>query len=351
MEVSPGKTSPRAEGYRQPAEWTPHRACWVAFPSDPELWPTLAEVQSSFVAMCRAIALPHAARGGERLEILVRDEAARAQAQTLLAGLDAGFHSAAFGDIWMRDIAPVFLTDARGEVASVRFVFNGWGGKYVYPGDEQIGARVQALRSLPSFGSELVCEGGALEVDGAGVCLTTREVALNPNRNPGRSEREVERALIDALGVERVIWVDRGLLNDHTDGHIDNTARFIAQGRVLCMRASDAGDPNAGVLAEIERALQATGLEVETITSPGLVTGRDGRPLPASYLNFYIANASVVVPTFGSRHDETALARYEQLFPGRAVRGVPAKVLLEEGGTVHCITQQEPLGTLNAGLP
>ncbi|MDB4977643.1 MAG: Agmatine deiminase [Myxococcaceae bacterium] len=336
--------SPRAAGYRQPAEWAPHQACWVAFPSDPELWPSLSEVQGSFIAMCRAIAAPHGERPGERLEILVRDEAARAQLSGALAGVDAGFHVASFGDIWMRDIAPVFLTGPLGEVASVRFVFNGWGGKYVYPGDDGIGAGVQALVGKPAFASALVCEGGALEVDGTGLCMTTREVALNANRNPGLSEPEVERALMDALGVERVLWVDRGLLNDHTDGHIDNTARFIGEGRVLCMHASDAEDPNAGVLKEIESTLRASKLDVVTITSPGLVTGRDGRPLPASYLNFYIANASVVVPTFGSRHDEAALRTYETLFPGRAIRGVPAKVLLEEGGTVHCITQQQPTG-------
>lgn len=345
METSPRPISARAAAYRQPAEWTPHRACWVAFPSDRELWPTLLEVQSSFAAMCRAIGSGHAGERGERLEVLVRDEHARATAESLLEGLDVRFHRASFGDIWMRDIAPVFLTNASGDVASVRFVFNGWGGKYVYAGDDAIGLTVQELSGLPRFASDLVCEGGALEVDGAGVCMTTRDVALNPNRNPGLSELEVERALIESLGVERVVWVDRGLLNDHTDGHIDNTARFVAPGRVLCMHASDATDPNAEVLAEIEQSLSTTGLEVLTITSPGLVTGRDGRPLPASYLNFYIANASVVVPTFGSRHDDTALAAFERLFPGRAVRGVPAKVLLEEGGTVHCITQQEPLGS------
>jgi len=332
----------RAAGFRQPAEWTEHAACWVAWPSDAELWPALASVQSSFATMCRAIGSATNGRSGERLEVLVRDDAARATAEQALAGLDARFHVAAFGDIWMRDIAPVFLTNAKGELASVRFVFNGWGGKYVYPGDELIGERVQTLLGLPSFATDLVCEGGALECDGAGLCMTTREVALNPNRNPGRSELEVERALLEALGADRVVWVDRGLLNDHTDGHIDNTARFVGAGRVLCMTPADASDPNAAALREIERTLNAARLDVTTITSPGLVLGRDGKPLPASYLNFYIANASVVVPTFGSPHDDTALASLQALFPARTVRGVPAKVLLEEGGTVHCITQQQP---------
>jgi agmatine deiminase len=314
----------------------------VAWPSDAELWPTLDSVQRSFAAMCRAIGSAANGKSGERLEVLVRDAAARTSAERALAGLDARFHSAAFGDIWMRDIAPVFLTNAKGELASVRFVFNGWGGKYVYPGDELIGERVQELLGLPSFATDLVCEGGALECDGAGLCMTTREVALNPNRNPGRTELEVERVLLEALGAERVVWVDRGLLNDHTDGHIDNTARFIGTGRVLCMKPADASDPNAAALREIERTLSAAQLEVTTITSPGLVLGREGKPLPASYLNFYIANASVVVPTFDSPHDDTALAALQALFPGREVLGVPAKVLLEEGGTVHCITQQQP---------
>jgi agmatine deiminase len=337
-------TSPRAAGLRQPAEWAPHHACWVAWPSDPELWPELLAVQSSFAQMCRGIALPERQRTGERLEVLVRDGRALAEAEAALQGLKARFHVQSFGDIWMRDIAPVFVSDGHGNVGSVRFRFNGWGAKYTYPGDDTLAERVQNLLTLPAFASDLVCEGGALESDGHGLCMTTREVALNDNRNPGRSQREVEGTLIEALGVERVIWLERGLANDHTDGHIDNIARFIGKGRALVMRPVESDDPNREVLEEIERAVESAGLEVATLPSPGLVVGRDGRALPASYLNFYIANASVVVPTFGSRQDDAALAALEPLFPGRSIRGVPAKVLLEEGGTVHCITQQQPTG-------
>jgi agmatine deiminase len=299
------------------------------------------EVQASFVAMCRGIAYSAGNTRGERLEVLVRDPEARGQAEYALAGLDVRFHEIVFGDIWMRDIAPVFLTDRRGELASVRFKFNGWGGKYSYEGDDRVAVQVQDALALSRFASSLVCEGGAVECDGEGLLLTTRDVVLNPNRNPGLSEAEVTRALEDAFGATRVVYVDNGLLNDHTDGHIDNTARFIGPNRVLCMRPQD-DDPNREVLGKIERDLHAAGFDVVTIGSPGLVTGRDGRPLPASYLNFYIANASVVVPVFGSRHDDVALDAIQKLFPGRAVFGVPAKVLVEEGGTVHCITQQEP---------
>lgn len=333
---------PSGQGFRQPGEWTPHVACWLAFPSDPALWPDLAASQASFARLCHAIAAPAAGVTGERLEILVRDEAAERVARELLGACAARFHRFQFGDIWMRDIAPVFLKHADGRVGSVRFRFNGWGEKYCYPGDERVAEHVQGLRAQPAFRSALTMEGGGVECDGAGLCLTTREVALNPNRNPGLSEADVERALRTALGAERVVWLNRGLANDHTDGHIDNIARCIAPGRVVCMRSADADDPNRGVLAEIASELSGQGLAVEQIPSPGLVRGREGQPLPASYLNFYIANHSVAVPTFESRYDDSALRAMEALFPGRTVLGVPSKVWLEEGGTVHCISQQEP---------
>lgn len=335
---------PRDAGFRQPAEWAPHLACWVAWPSDPALWPQLSEVQTSFTNMCRAIACPARQTPGERLEVLVQNPAALSAAEGALSGLRARFHEVPFGDIWMRDTAPVFLEDDHGNVSSVRFRFNGWGGKYVYPGDDKTAARVQALSGLGSYASELVIEGGGVESDGAGVCMTTRDVALNPNRNPELSARDVEAELARTLGADRVVWLSGGLLNDHTDGHIDNIARFIAKGRVLCMRAETSDDPNREVLAAIQRELEAEDLEVVTIPSPGLVTGRDGRPLPASYCNFYIANQSVVVPMFGTRYDEAALLALESLFVGRHVIGVAAKVLLEEGGTIHCVTQQQPAG-------
>lgn len=335
---------PRDAGFRQPAEWAPHLSCWVAWPSDPDLWPELSAVQTSFAHMCRGIARPARQTPGERLEVLVKDAGALQEAQGALSGLRARFHIVSFGDIWMRDIAPVFLEDGKGEVGSVRFPFNGWGQKYEYPGDELVAARVQELSATQAFESKLICEGGGVESDGAGLCMTTRAVVLNPNRNPGLSQGDAEHMLKQALGAERVIWLDAGLLNDHTDGHIDNIARFIGPGRVACMRAVDADDPNTQVLADIEASLRAQGLEVDTLPSPGLVTGRDGRALPASYMNFYIANHSVVMPIFGSRHDDEALKAIEALFPGRAVIGVQAKVFLEEGGTLHCITQQQPAG-------
>jgi len=335
--------TPNEAGFRQPGEWTPHRACWLAFPSDPELWPTLDEAQASFVTMCRAIAEPGRELPAEKLQVLVSDAAAETSARHLLGELPARFHQIAFGDIWMRDIAPVFLKRGDGKVGSVRFRFNGWGGKYSYPGDSEVAEQVQTLMPLERFASPLCLEGGAVESDGKGLCLTTRDVALNQNRNAGLTQGDVEKLLRDALGAERTIWLTRGLLNDHTDGHIDNIARFIGENCVVCARPSGSDDPNAEVLGEIERELRAAGLTVETIPSPGVVLGRDGAPLPASYLNFYIANGALVVPVFGTEHDDAGLKALEGLFSDRPARPVPAKVFLQEGGTVHCISQQEPL--------
>jgi len=336
--------TPHSAGFFQPGEWAPHRAVWLAFPSSEELWPELAAAQSSFAAMARGMARPGPSLPGEVLEVLVADAAAEARARELLAGLPLRLHRIPFGDIWMRDIAPVFLVDGADQVASVRFRFNGWGGKYAYGGDTEVAERVQRALTLPAFASALVLEGGGIESDGKGLCLTTRDVALNPNRNPGLSQAEAEDALRDALGCTRVVWVERGLLNDHTDGHIDNIARVIGENRVLCMRPSGSDDPNREVLGEIEAGLRAAGLTVDTLPSPGCVLGRDGQPLPASYLNFYIANNAVVVPIFGSAFDDAALAQLGALLPGRAIVGVPAKVFVQEGGTIHCISQQEPLG-------
>ncbi len=337
-------SQPRTAGFRQPAEWAPHLSCWVAWPSDLTLWPELSAAQAAFTAMCRAIATPAQQTPGEQLDVIVQDAPALTEAQAALTGLRARFHIMPFGDIWMRDTAPVFLESVSGAVASVRFRFNGWGEKYLYPGDDTLAERVQSLDAQRAFVSSLVCEGGAVESDGEGLCMTTREVVLNPNRNPGLSQADAEAQLQAALGAERIIWLNAGLINDHTDGHIDNIARFVAPSRVLCMRAEAPDDPNCQVLAEIEATLVGEGLEVVTLPSPGLVTARDGRALPASYLNFYIANHSVVVPIFGSAYDEEALRVIGTLFPGRAVIGVNARVFVEEGGTLHCITQQQPAG-------
>lgn len=344
--------TPREAGFHQPAEWETHEAVWLAWPSHAELWQdALPEAQSEFVALCRAIAdvdpTTHLPRG-ERLEILVRTEVDRERASAALAGLGARFHEQAYGDIWLRDTMPIFLHGKRGELGSTRFVFNGWGGKYHLPGDSDLSERAQALTPGLHFAMPFICEGGALEVDGQGMVLTTKQCLLNANRNREMGEHAVERAIADAIGATKIVWIERGLLNDHTDGHIDTLARFVAPGVVVCMAPYGYDDPNAEVLDEISRRLASVvdahgrALRIVKIPSPGRVVDEEGEIMPASYVNFYIANTTVIVPTYGSQWDERAVSALAPLFPTRKVIGSPAKTILQGGGAFHCITQQQP---------
>jgi agmatine deiminase len=302
-------------------------------------------VQEAFTALCRAIG------EGERLEVLAPDAERLDEARAALAGLPARFHTIPFGDIWLRDTAPVFLARGR-SVRPARFRFNGWGGKYALPHDDRVAERIAAALAVEPFGYPFVLEGGSVETDGQGSCLTTRQCLLNPNRNPGMTERELEEALADSLGATKVLWLGDGLLNDHTDGHVDTIARFVAPGRIVCMEARGAGDPNTEVLEEIAHDLAAMTdaagrrIEVVRVPSPGLVEDEEGEPMPASYVNFYIAKKTVIVPQYGVPMDDAAVEEIAALFPGRRTVGVAARDLLSGGGAFHCITQQQPEGDL-----
>ncbi len=341
-----------ATHFFQPAEWQPHRACWLAFPSHPDLWGALLpQVRAEFAGLCRAIANPDPETGncrGESLKILVLDAAGEAEARALLGDLQPQFYRVPFGDIWLRDTAPISLINGRGDRQVLCLPFNGWGKKYNLPEDVELSRRLAAFMGLPYRTLPLILEGGALEVDGEGTCLTTQQCVLNPNRNPSITASEAEAHLKAALGVEKVLWIESGLMNDHTDGHIDTLVRFVAPATVVCMVPWSREDPNYEILHAIYQQLQhlsdarGRSLTVVPIPSPGLVTSVAGEILPASYVNFYIANTSVVVPTYGSEADAKAVATIAKLFSTRNTIGLPARTILEGGGAFHCITQQEP---------
>jgi agmatine deiminase len=324
-----------------PAEWAPHRAIWVGFPSHPELWEDdLAPAQAEVAALVRALAGP----GGERVRLLTDGEAAAKAARTLLDGV-AGveFLPGHFGDIWLRDTGPIFVGPA-----AAAFRFNGWGGKYVLPGDDSVAEQLAAVAATPLERYDFVLEGGAIDHDGEGTVLTTRECLLNPNRNRAWTQAVAEAALRAALGARKVIWLERGLLNDHTDGHVDNLARFVAPGVVAIPLAVGADDPHAaiydaaaGALAGVTDAAGRT-LKVVRIPSPGRVIGQDGLAAPASHMNFIIANRAVIAPTYNDRAAAFAMEALKTLFPDRAVIGLPSRALLTGGGSFHCISQQEP---------
>jgi len=320
---------------RQPAEWAPHAACWTAWPSHPELWEDDLEPARAEVA-----ALIRAVTAGERVELLVADAAAEASARAALATVDIGYHRAPFGDIWLRDTGPLFMTSPAGPAAAA-FRFNGWGGKYVLDGDAAVAGYVATAAGVGLARHDWVLEGGAIDVDGTGLCVTTEACLLNPNRNPGMDRAEVESHLRRDLGIDRVLWLGDGLANDHTDGHVDNLARFVAPGVIAIPAAAGPNDPNRDVFDDAaERALDF-GLEVRRIPSPGLVEV-DGAVVPASFMNFYIANHAVIVPVYGTPHDAAGVAAIGDLFPQRIAVAARANHLLTGGGSFHCITQQQP---------
>jgi agmatine deiminase len=328
-----------------PAEWAPQKAIWTAWPADPEQWNgDLAGPRRDIAGLVRALA------GANRVKLLVASVEAEASARAALGGV-AEIVPARYGDIWLRDTGPIFARDEDGAVA-LRFKTNGWGGKYDLPDDHSVGDDIARLAGAPTRKFDFVLEGGAIDQDGEGTILATRQTLLNPNRN-GWTEAQAEDALREAFGARKIVWLDRGLLNDHTDGHIDCLARFVAPGRVVCQVPSGDDDPNAEVLDEIARMLAAaTGaagrkLDVIRIPSPGCVIADDGEIAPASHANFVIANGVVAVPTYGTPSAGAAVEALQSMFPTRKVVGLPSRALLGSGdaggGSFHCITREEPL--------
>ncbi|WP_114228934.1 MULTISPECIES: agmatine deiminase family protein [Sphingomonas] len=317
-------------------EWAPHAAMWIGFPSDPELWlDDLTPAQAEVAALAKAL---HADGRGEEIKLVTANEVAAKAARKLAPFATVLVEP--FGDIWLRDTGPIVLGGGGTPKQAQGFRFNGWGGKYDLPGDESIGQRLAQREQLPYRRADWVLEGGAIEFDGSGTALTTEQCLLNPNRNPSLDRAGIEERLQGDLGLERVVWLGEGLANDHTDGHIDNLARFVAPGRVA-IPAATADDPNKAVYVDAARRLAAAGLDVVSVPSPGRVE-RDGEIVPASYMNFLIGNAAVVVPLYGAENDAAAVHAIEALFPGRTVVGLRADHILTGGGSFHCISQQLP---------
>lgn len=317
-----------------PAEWAPHKAVWIGFPSHPELWEDdLDPARVEVTAFARAV---HSGGRGERVILVAADDEA-GRAAKRMAGELASVVVEPFGDIWLRDTGPIVLSDGTAR----DFAFNGWGGKYDLPGDDDIGARLAARRHIAAERRDWILEGGAIDGDGTGLVVTTEQCLLNPNRNPSLSRGEIERRLRDDLGFSQVLWLGEGLAHDHTDGHVDNLARFVAPG-VLAIPEPAENDPNWLVYSHAATAASAVeGLKVVRLPSPGRML-RDEEIVPASYMNFYIGNAAVVVPLYGAPNDAAAVAAVQALFPDRAAVGLRADAILTGGGSFHCISQQVP---------
>ena len=316
-------------------EWAPHEALWIGFPSDRSLWADdLAPAQQEVVEFARAI---HADGKGEAVWLVAADEAAAKRARQLAPFARVILEP--FGDVWLRDTGAIVTGSGKGRRAQ-GFGFNGWGGKYDLDGDQSIGERLSGEAGLPFARANWILEGGAIDGDGSGSFLTTEQCLLNPNRNPELTRGDIEQRMARDLGADRVVWLGQGLANDHTDGHVDNLARFIAPGRVAIPTAGRS-DPNRAVYEDASDRLARARLDVVTLPSPGKVE-IDGVVAAASYMNFVIGNAAVVVPLYGADLDQAAVAVIQALFPDRKAVGLRADHLLTGGGSFHCISQQVP---------
>jgi agmatine deiminase len=319
-------------------EWASQCAMWTAWPFALEEWPNgaLEGARKEISDMIKILS------ESQKVKLLVNGDEAIKSAHKMV-GNDAEIISARYGDVWLRDTGPIFALE-EGEKLALRFGNNGWGGKYIMPHDNEVGDTIAKAAGVAARQHNFILEGGALDHNGAGIILTTRQCVLNPNRNPewNSNEQRAEEALKNALGASRIIWLDNGLMNDHTDGHVDNLARFVSGSTVLCPSAFGDDDPNTALYAKTASELKEYGLNVVQIPSPGLMHGIDGQIVPASHMNFIIGNDVVIVPTYGTASADKACAMIAEFFPDRKVIGLPSNNLLVGGGSFHCITQQEP---------
>ncbi len=319
-----------------PAEWAEQDWIWIGFPAAADLWEAdLAPAQGQIAAFANAVA-----ESGQEVRLVVRDEATASQARALVSE-SVKLEQHPYGDIWLRDTGPIIVA-GNGKRAAQRFGFNGWGEKYLLEGDQDTGLSLTNASGLEDLGcTDWILEGGALDTDGTGLLMTTEQCLLNPNRNPALSRQDIEARLASDLGLNRILWLGDGLKGDHTDGHVDNLARFVGPGRIAIPSASGFDDPNVGVYDDAAQRAEAFGLEVVRIPSPGFM-GEGEEAEPASYMNFVIANSLVVVPTYGSGFDDAAIAEIGKLFPDRTTIGLPSNAILTGGGSFHCCSCHVP---------
>jgi agmatine deiminase len=340
--------------YRMPAEWAPHAATWIAWPHNPEDWP--GKFQPIPWVYCEIVR--HLSRV-EDVHILVNDVAAEKRATQMLSRQHADlarvrFHRWRTDRVWLRDSGPIFVKNSAGKTALTNWRFNAWAKYPNWHRDDKIPAHIAKLYKMNSFepainGKRLVLEGGSIDVNGAGILLTTEECLLSEvqQRNPGVSRAQLEKAFADYLGIEQVLWLNRGCAGDDTHGHVDDIARFVGENILLTAIEPNTSDDNHEPLAEnLDRLRSARNLrgkpfEVCTLPMPAPVIF-EGQRLPASYANFYVANNLVLVPTFNDPNDRIALNTLAECFPHRTVTGIHCTDFIWGLGALHCMTQQQP---------
>jgi agmatine deiminase len=338
-------------GYVMPAEWERHYATWISWPKNQESFrgSVLAEVEGAYLKIVEELSK------GERVEILVDNEDEKARVAKMLDSTGSlkeniGFHAISTTDVWIRDYGPIFIKRSdirRIDIAYTHWKFNAWGMKYEGMAEDTHVPEKMPLREFKGFRIPIVLEGGSIDTNGIGTFLTTEQCLLNKNRNPELSRGKIEGFLRSYLGAFNVIWLGEGLEGDDTDGHVDDIARFVSRNTVVCAYEEDSSDANYEALDRNFRILQGSEdqdgkkLNVIKMPMPGKVE-KDGMRLPASYMNFYISNKSVLVPIFAVENDKKAIDILKELFPGRNIVGIDCRGLIEGFGAIHCATQQQP---------
>ena len=347
--MSTEHATPRSLGYRMPAEWEPHAATWLAWPHNAADWPgRFHPIPWVYCDIVRH--LSHV----EDVHLLVQDSAAEQRARGMLmrtgAQLDrVHFHQWPTNRIWMRDSGPIFVTNGEG-VAITNWRFNAWAKYQDWQLDDQLPAKAGELLHLPSFtpkssAHRVVLEGGSIDVNGQGTLITTEECLLSDvqQRNPGLSREDLENVFHHYLGIDQVLWMNRGIAGDDTHGHVDDITRFVGDRTIVTVTEPNTADENHLPLQEnLERLHEARGsYTIVELPMPSPIVFQ-GQRLPASYANFYIANELVLVPTFNDANDRKALNALAELFPDRRVVGIHSGDLVWGLGTLHCMTQQQP---------
>jgi agmatine deiminase len=365
-------TTPAADGFRMPGEFAPHSGCWMLWPERPSNWRDGAKpAQQAFAAVATAIA------AGEPVTV----GASRAQFVHARSMLPDAIRVVELSsdDAWMRDVGPTFVVADDGQVRGVDWMFNAWGGLvdglyFPWDQDDLVARKVLEIEGRDRYRAPWVLEGGGIHVDGEGTLLTTEQCLQNPNRNPQLDAGQLEILLHEYLGISSVIWLGKGVVDDETDGHIDNLCCFARPGEVVLTWTDDKRDPQYRVSQEAYERLmgardaQGRRLKVHKLQQPGplyrtreeirnvdAVEGgaarRAGERLAGSYVNFYIANSTIVMPLLDPKHDRQAAKTLARIFPERRVIGVQAREILLGGGNIHCITQQVPAGLAPGGTP
>jgi agmatine deiminase len=346
----PAGVTPRELGYYFPAEFAPHVATWLSWPHKEASWPgKINEIYPAYAQFVKELT------AGELVRINVADDGMKAfaidqlqKANVDLTRVEFFFHPT--NDAWCRDHGPAFLINPNAEHKKVivDWGYNAWGDKYPpYDLDDVIPTRIAEHFHLPVFHPGIVMEGGSVEFNGKGTLLTSTACLLNPNRNPHLNQEQIEKYLADYYGIQQVLWVEEGIIGDDTDGHIDDTVRFVNEDTVLTVVESNKQDENYELLQQNLRQLKqmrllnGRQLNIVELPMPDAVIWDDQR-LPASYANFYIANKSVIVPTYRCAQDDKALQLIQEAFPDRRVVGIDSTEIIWGLGSFHCLSQQEP---------